>query len=399
MVHIDQYDDSVLHLHRPEEIVADTAGYATLGPFLYLCIIVSLVGFGLVTLYSASYDEALRNGLPASHFVFRQTLFALMGFAVFAVTRYIPLRWIRKAIPFFLLGSVALMVLTLATPFGIERLGARRWLQIGPLPSFQPSELLKVSVVLYLAHLYAKEESGVTQLAYQTTVAIVAVLLSAMLILLQRDYSTTLVFLLVALSMLLTGGLRLRYIGLFSFGFGIPALIFLFAEPYRIRRLVSFLFPSIDPTGLNWQVRNSLNAISSGRFFGKGIGNGVYKLGTIPEVQSDFIFASLAEEMGFVGILLFFLLFASFAVLGFRTALRYRSVGDPFVASAAFGITFMIIWQALVNLAVVTSLLPPTGIPLPFFSQGGTNLFMIIAECGLLYKFMAEQPKEDVYNG
>jgi cell division protein FtsW len=130
--------------------------------------------------------------------------------------------------------------------------------------------------------------------------------------------------------------------------------------------------------------------------FGRGLGNGVYKLGIIPEVQNDFIFASLAEELGVVGVLLLALLLLAFTYYGFRVALHfYRREGEErFMGYAAFGITFMIIWQAIVNLAVVTSLLPPTGIPLPFFSQGGTNLLMILVECGLLYKFILYREKE-----
>jgi len=394
MVRSDFYDDSELQRYRfPEDLTVVESNSSAISPFLFLCIVLCLVGFGLVTLYSASYDEALRNGLAPSYYVVRQLVFAMMGFAAFAVLRIVPLSWIRKAIPLFLLLSLALMVLTLATPLGVVRLGARRWLQIGPLPSFQPSELLKVSVVLYLAHLFAGEQEPAVRFR-RILVAIVIVLLSAILILLQRDYSTTLVFLLVSLAMFLVGGLHLRYIALFSFGILVPALIFLLTEPYRIKRVVSFLFPSIDPTGLNWQVRNSLAAIASGRLLGKGIGNGIYKLGIIPEVQSDFIFASLAEETGFVGVLFFFLLFAAFALLGFGTAWKHVGTESRFASSASFGITFMILCQALVNLAVVTSLLPPTGIPLPFFSQGGTNLFMILAECGLLYRFMISSSQE-----
>lgn len=399
MLKTDAYDDAILHLRSVTELEDDDAGFSSLAPFFFTCIIISLVGYGLVVLYSASYDEALRNGLSASYYVGRQLVFALVGFGVYAIMPRIPLGLIRKAIPFFLLLSLALMVITLVTPLGIERLGARRWLQIGPLPSFQPSELLKVSVVLYIAHLFSKDETEGGTSNYRVPVSIAVVTLSAALILLQKDYSTTLVFILIALALLMIGGILLRYMLLFTFGVGVPALIFLFSEPYRIKRLVSFLFPSIDPTGLNWQVHNSLKAIASGSFLGKGLGNGTYKLGVIPEVQSDFIFASLAEELGFAGIMVFFLLFLGFAFLGFRTARRNWNRNEQFIATAAFGITLMIVWQALVNLAVVTSLLPPTGIPLPFFSQGGTNLLMVLGECALLHAFMVVEQKKQVTHG
>lgn len=395
---IHQYDDIQLRSLHAFEDASPGRQPTSLGPFLFICITIALVGYGLITLYSASYDEALRNGLPSSYYFKRQAIFALLGFIAFGAIRFVPLRWIKSMIPVFLSLSLVLMVVTLTTRFGVERLGARRWLQFGPLPSFQPSELLKVSMVLFLAVVMSKWQQKDNRRILFMVSGIATIVVSALLIVLQRDYSTTLVFLLVSLAMLLAGGIRIRYLGMFGFAIGVPAVVFLFLEPYRIRRVVSFLFPSIDPTGMNWQVQNSLRAIGSGGIFGKGLGHGTFKLGVIPEVQSDFIFASLAEEMGFIGVLVLFLLFIAFAVLGFSTAYRLAVAKDKFLAYTAFGISFMIIWQALVNLAVVTSLLPPTGIPLPFFSQGGTNLFMILGECGLLYKCMLEQYKKaDIY--
>jgi cell division protein FtsW len=349
--------------------------------FFFVCVVVALVGFGLITLYSASYDEALRHGLSSHYYFLRQLLFALLGFGAFILIRYIPQKWFRFLIPVFFILSVVLMLLTLFTPLGVARLGAKRWLQIGFLPSFQPSELLKVSVILLLAQLPAKQMRSVI-----ISSAIIA--LAALLIVLQRDYSTTMLFLVTALAMLIAMGVSLYLIGLFAVAVAVPAGIFLFTEPYRIERLVSFLFPTIDPTGLNWQVHNSLQAIRSGGLFGKGLGNGTYKLGVIPEVQSDFIFASLAEETGIFGVVIFFTLFSAFAVLAFRSAKGHAQQQHRFIALSVFGITFMIIWQALVHIAVVVALLPPTGIPLPFFSQGGTNLFIILAECGLLFRWM-----------
>lgn len=394
-----QYDDiqrQGISSYTPE--ISENRG-SSLGPFLFVCVVIALVGYGLVTLYSASYDEALQHGLPSAYYFIRQTLFALLGFGAFIVIRFIPVRWIQKAILWFLSLSLILMVVTLTTRFGVERLGARRWLQIGPLPSFQPSELLKVSMVLFLSRIMALRKKHEEKSLWLLLVALGVIIIASLLIVLQRDYSTTLVFLLVALALLLAAGIKFRYIGIFALGITVIAIIFLLTEPYRIKRVVSFLFPSIDPTGLNWQVQNSLKAIGSGGILGKGLGNGVFKLGVIPEVQSDFIFASLAEEMGFLGVLVFFVLFVVFAVLGFSTAYRHGKQGNTFLAYTSFGISFMIVWQALVNLAVVTSLLPPTGIPLPFFSQGGTNLFMILAECGLLYKCMITEREESTHHG
>ena len=370
-------------LHVADYTITEREGPAK-HRFFFVCVVVALVGFGLITLYSASYDEALRHGLSSHYYFLRQLLFALVGFGAFILVRYIPQTWFRFLVPAFFILSVLLMLLTLFTPLGVSRLGAKRWLQIGPFPSFQPSELMKVSVILLLAQLPAKR-------LWSMLIGIGIIALAALLIVWQRDYSTAMLFLVTALAMLLAMGLSPHLIGIFSVTVAVPAGIFLFTEPYRIERLVSFLFPTIDPTGLNWQVHNSLQAIRSGGIFGKGLGNGTYKLGIIPEVQSDFIFASLAEETGIFGVVIFFALFGAFAVLAFRSARVHALMQHRFIALSVFGITFMIIWQALVHIAVVASWLPPTGIPLPFFSQGGTNLFIILAECGLLFRWMGRE--------
>jgi len=357
--------------------------------FTFLCVVVVLVGLGLISMFSASYDEAIRLGLPSTYFFLRQILFAGLGFIAFIVIQYIPMRLIRILIPALLIIAIVLMLLTILTPMGSTRLGARRWIEIGPLPSFQPSELLKISVMLFLAGFFAQVEPGRLTLKKILLPGLV-ILGSALLIIAQKDYSTMLVFLGVGFSLLLVAGLPPSWLMLFLTGVAGPAVVFLLIEPYRIRRLVSFLFPSIDPTGLNWQVNNSIKAISSGGLWGQGLGKGQYKLGSIPEVQSDFIFANIAEEMGLLGILSLFLLFFLFAFIGFHTYVRFHKV-NRFNALAAFGITSLIIWQALVNIAVVTGMLPPTGITLPFFSQGGTSLFVVISESGLLYKLMLDQ--------
>ncbi len=361
--------------------------------FLFTATVLALLFYGLIVLYSASYDEALRNGLKGSYYFSRQLLFALLGLIVFTLLRWIPLKLIRRLTPLLLLASFALMFLTLFTPWGVTRYGARRWIQIGTLPSFQPSELLKVSAILFVALLLSKWDG---KSLFTPLISVVTLLFSSLLIIIQKDYSTTLIFLLGALSLLIVAGFKARYLLLLVVSLIVAATLFLLIEPYRIKRVVSFLFPNIDPSGLNWQVLKALEAIKSGGLLGRGLGNGIYKLGIIPEVQNDFIFASLAEELGVVGIIILSLLFLAFTFFGFRVALHfYRREGEErFMGYAAFGITFMIIWQAIVNLAVVTSLLPPTGIPLPFFSQGGTNLLMILVECGLLYKFILYRERE-----
>ncbi len=362
----------------------------SLSLFLFVCTILVLTLIGLITLYSASYDEALRIEKGVSYFFARQVVFSLLGVVSFTLFSLIPLSIVKKGIiPLFII-SVIFMILTIFTPLGIEKAGARRWIQLGPLPSFQPSELLKVSVILLIAYIISLKDNRKKALF----MSIALILLSFILIVAQKDYSTALVFVSVSLLMTIVGGLSFLFFIYIGFAFSVPAIIFLLIEPYRIKRVVSFLFPSIDPTGMNWQVTKSLEAIKSGGLFGKGLGGGVYKLGVIPEVHSDFIFASFSEEMGLFGVLFLFLLFIFFTYMGLNVAIKTRE-SNLFISLTSFGITMMIIVQAIVNMLVVTSLLPPTGIPLPFFSQGGTNLFVIISECGLLYRCMKESNREE----
>ncbi|MGI5910234.1 MAG: FtsW/RodA/SpoVE family cell cycle protein [Sphaerochaetaceae bacterium] len=371
---------------RPSVAGFDPAVGGGLSAFTFLCVVITLTGAGLVMMYSASYNEALSLGLPHHYFFIRQSLFVLLSLACSVVIRFIPISWIRKSSPLLLAGCLLLMLMTLFTPFGQTRMGARRWLSIGPLPSFQPSELVKLSLIIFLSGWFSSEKSERSNLRKLVTPALV-VLVFAALILLQRDYSTTIVYLGVCLSLFIVGGVSFGWMALFIAFLAVPGILALFIAPYRVKRLVAFLFSDLDPSGINWQVTNARKAIAAGGWTGVGLGNGVYKLGSIPEVQSDFIFASMAEETGFLGIAIVFVLFFLFALLGYRTWQRMLD-RNRFLAYLAFGITTMIVGQALVNIAVVTGVLPPTGIPLPFFSQGGTNLFVVLCECALLYRIM-----------
>lgn len=371
---------------RPLSSGFDPSVGGGMSAFTFLCVVVALTGVGLVMMYSASYDEALSHGLPHHYYFLRQAMFIVFAAICSVIIRFMPMKWIRKCSPLLLAVCLLLMLMTLYTPFGQTRMGARRWLSIGPLPSFQPSELVKLSLILFLASWFSSEKHEQAKLRRFFVPALV-VLLFAALILLQRDYSTTIVYLCVCLSLFVVGGISFGWMSLFIAFLAVPAVFVLFLAPYRVKRLAAFFFSDMDTAGINWQVTNARKAIAAGGWTGVGLGNGVYKLGLIPEVQSDFIFASIAEETGFFGILLIFILFFLFALLGYRTWLRMMD-RDRFLAYTAFGITTMIIGQALVNVAVVTGVLPPTGIPLPFFSQGGTNLFVVLCECALLYRIM-----------
>lgn len=356
-------------------------------PFVYFIVIFSLVLFGLTLMYSASYYEALLHNLDHDYFLKRQFIFALLAFVVAIIVHFINFKIIDVLTYYLVIISAILMLLTLFTPFGVSILGAKRWLEIPPIPRFQPSEIVKVSTILFIAKYYNRDK-------HSDLIAISIVLIFSALILLQKDYSTSVVYLITSFSLLVVCGCKIKSVIILLCFLFFPALLALLSQGYRIKRMLSFFYPSLDPSGLNYQINNSLDAIASGGLFGKGIGEGYYKKGILPEVQNDFIFSHISEELGFIGIVFLIVLFLLFTHIGYNIAKKNYNKNN-FFSYISFGITTSIVLQAIINMMVVTSLLPPTGIPLPFFSQGGTNLFFTIVLTSLIHKIICET-KSDI---
>lgn len=370
----------------------DSGSSGSLAPFTFICVVVILVMTGLVMLYSSSYAEATMNGLDHYYYVLRQGIFAILGFVCAIVINLVPAKWIRlAAIPLVAIALVS-MLMTLFTPYGVTVMGARRWLALPLVPQFQPSEVVKLSTIVFLAW-WLTSPSTRRYLGWYYVVPFVMIVGFTLLIVVQRAYTTSIHYLILALAICVAARLKLRYIFIACAFISVPGILYMLSESYRVKRIASFVFPSLDPQGLNWQVNMSLGAIAEGGLTGKGIGNGTYKLGLLPEVQNDFILSSIIEETGLVGFAFIAMMFIMFAILGYRASVRLWP-RDRFHALLSVGITTMIISQVALNIAVITGLLPPTGIPLPFFSQGGTNLFVIIVECGLLYRAIVLSSKE-----
>ena len=370
----------------------DSGSSGSLAPFTFICVVVILVMTGLVMLYSSSYAEATMNGLDHYYYVLRQGIFAILGFVCAIVINLVPAKWIRlAAIPLVVIALVS-MLMTLFTPYGVTVMGARRWLALPLVPQFQPSEVVKLSTIVFLAW-WLTSPSTRRYLGWYYVVPFIMIVGFTLLIVVQRAYTTSIHYLILALAICVAARLKLRYIFIACAFISVPGILYMLSESYRVKRIASFVFPSLDPQGLNWQVNMSLGAIAEGGLTGKGIGNGTYKLGLLPEVQNDFILSSIIEETGLVGFAFIAMMFIMFAILGYRASVRLWP-WDRFHALLSVGITTMIISQVALNIAVITGLLPPTGIPLPFFSQGGTNLFVIIVECGLLYRAIVLSSKE-----
>ena len=358
---------------------ADTAHNQRTLHLFYFCVIL-LLGTGLVTLYSASYSFAMRFFRDGNYFISRQLVFAAVGVVLFFIFSKVNLEEMRKFIFPLVCISALLCVMTLIPGIGVERYGASRWIEAGSV-SYQPSEMVKFVLPLYLAHLLDKKAGNIDNFYSSVLPPVLVTGLFFALIYVQNNFSTAVFIVFNAMIIFYLAGMRYRYfIAALAMILPISALL-VFTKEHRVRRLVSFLRPQWDPLGAGFQVNASREAIVSGGFWGKGIGEGTRKIAGIPEIHSDFIFSAYVEEAGFIGLVLFFILFTAFAVLGYRAAWKSETVFGKLLAAA---LTTMIVSQALVNTAVVSGALPATGIPLPFFSAGGSSLATTLICAGLI---------------
>ncbi|MDR2740992.1 MAG: putative lipid II flippase FtsW [Treponema sp.] len=351
-----------------------------------------LTGIGLVTLYSSSFAFANSFFDDGYYFISRQLRLGILGICLFITAAFIPLNFLRKAVFFMVLGTVALCVLTFVPGVGTAKNGASRWISIGN-SSYQPSELVKVILPLYLAHIFDKKQKQIDSFARGVLPPAMITSLFFVLISLQNNFSTALFIALNGIFIFLMAGVKLRYF----FGAAMILLpvstLLILSKEHRLRRFISYFWPDWEPLGAGYQVRSSRLTIGSGGFWGKGIGQGTKKIASVPEIQSDFIFSSYAEEFGYVGVLLFFIIFAVFAYRGYRAALHSE---DVFRRLLAFGLVTMICFQVLVNIAVVSGTLPATGIPLPFFSAGGSSLATTLIMAGLITNVSRHKKEPEV---
>lgn len=347
-----------------------------------LLSIILLLGLGLVTLYITSASYAYRVfDKDELYFVRRQTISALIGILLMLICTYINFDIVRKLLPVIFIGCFILCILTFLPGIGDNRNGARRWIKVPGIGTFQPSEAAKIVIILFLSNLFSKkldrlDESNVTILP-----AAFGLFAFVLIVFLQSDFSTAFFLMLVGFSIFFISGVFIRWFLAFCV-FSVPIIIlFIFSEQYRVERLIAFFKPNLDLHGDNYQVNTAKKAIISGGVWGEGIGSRLARVTGIPEVQTDFVFAGWAEAMGLIGVILIFALFVYFAYKGFSIAYKCN---DPFRSFTAFGLTTSIFLQALLNCAVVCGAIPATGIPLPFFSAGGSSLVVTLVMCGFL---------------
>lgn len=348
---------------------------------LLLFTTVLLCGGGLVMVTSASVAFAYTQHQAPFYYAVRQALWMLIGFVALFVLGRIDYRRLRPLAPAGAVTVALLMVLVLVPHLGVSVNGARRWFDAGPLGTFQPSELGKLAFAVFVAHWVDRNAERMGD--FQRTFVPFAAMLAGVLVLLmlERDLGTAIVIVGIFVSAFWAGGGRLRHIVLLIAGLGLAFVAVTLLEPYRFARLTAFKNPFADPLGAGFQATQSIYGLASGGIFGVGIGHSIEKYGWLPEAHTDFIFAIVGEETGLVGTTLVMLGFLLFSVRGYRASLR---APDRFGMSLAAAITTWIAFEALLNMATVTNTLPITGVPLPFFSYGGTAVATELAAVGVL---------------
>ena len=348
--------------------------------FGMVIITITLLCVGLVMVASASSYHALIYYEDSNYLFYRQLLFAVAGIISMIGIAMFDYRKLKKWSYVAFIVS-AILLLLVVTPLGRTVNGARRWLGFGTF-RFQPSEIMKPVLVIAISTYLSRNISKLKNIKTYIVPAIF-ILIVILLMYLQKHMSGMLVLVLAGMSVIFFSGVKIkkRIIILGTIIVVVAAVGFIYAEPFRKQRIFSFMNPEQDLRNGNWQAAQSLYAIGSGGLFGRGLGQSRQKYLWLPEAQNDFIFSVLGEELGFVGTVGVVGLFAYFIFKGYRTAMTCK---DLFGSLVAAGITTIFAVQIIVNIAVVTCSMPVTGMPLPFFSYGGTSLFINLCSMGII---------------
>jgi cell division protein FtsW len=362
-------------VRRAQTTTADTAGPIDL-PYLLLTLLLVLIG--LVVMYSASYARAYVTQGNAAYYFIRQLIYALLGLAVlYGACHLSDLFWQRLAMP--LLG-VSVVLLILVPIIGASANGATRWIAIGPI-TFQPSDVTKLAVVLAFASMISRYGEKMKTFRWGILPFGAILVVIAGLLVLEPHLSGTVIILATGASMLFLGGVRLRWFALGGGVVAVFAVVYLTTMGYAGARISAWLDPFSDPSDDGYQIIQSLYAIGSGGLLGLGLGKGRQKYLYLPEEHNDYIFSIVCEELGFVGAVFIIFLFVLLILRGYWIALHAR---DRFGTLTAAGLTTLLALQVFFNIGVVTNFLPATGIPLPFFSYGGTALVLQLLEVGIV---------------
>src|SRR4051794_16750288 len=340
-----------------------------------------LIAAGAVMVYSSSSAESLLDGSgDPSYFLKRYVIYAAIGLVAMHVVSRRGLGFVKKVTPLLLVAAFALCVAAMLPGIGVTVNGATRGIGAGPV-QFQPSELLKVALILYGAQLLATRPKLTQSVGGLCKPFLIVVGVACVMLMKQPDMGTALVICFATMCLLLASGARLRHLGIIVGSLALVIAILAVVEPYRLARLTSFVDPWADAGGNGFQSVQAMIAMGSGGFFGRGLGESVQKIFYLPEAHTDMILAVVGEELGVLGVSMLAALYGMIGYAGFRAA---KAARDSYSKLLAAGVTSLILAQAVLNFFAGMGLAPLTGVPLPFVSYGNTNLIVLLGAMGLV---------------
>ncbi len=349
--------------------------------FILFITVMGLVIFGVIMVFSSSYYDALDKQGDAFYYLKKDILWAAVGFIFLMIASIFPYRAYRKR-SLVILGISFVLLVMIFTPLGLELNYAVRWIKLGPI-TLMPGEIAKLAVIIFVSSFLSKDPRRIKSFKNGIAPMMGLLIVFAGLIALQPNLSTAITVAVIIVGIMFVAGLNFVYIAglIASGGIGLFLLLTSNSDGYWLKRITTFLDPFADPKGDGWQVIQSLLALGSGGLFGVGLGKSIQKTLYLPEPQNDFIFAIVGEELGFIGCILLIL---AFIVLIWRGTHIALTAPDLFGTLLASGITIMVAVQVVLNIAVVTSSMPPTGVSLPFISWGGNSLVLFMLAMGIL---------------
>ncbi|GAK10234.1 putative lipid II flippase FtsW [Geomicrobium sp. JCM 19038] len=356
--------------------------------WIFISAVFALAVFGLLMVYSASYPAAINSGQPATAVVSRQLMFFVIGIVLFVVIMNFRYQFFKKLSPLIIIAS--LILLLLVPIIGLEDKGATRWISIGGF-TLQPSEFVKLGVIIYLASVYSKKHKYINRFIQGVLPPLVIVVFLFTLILLQPDLGTAIVILMVTGIIIFLSGARLRHLIMLGALSLTSVGILITQEEYRMNRIFAFVDPFAHQDTHGHQLIQSYYAIANGGVTGTGFGQSVQKLGYLPEPHNDFILSIISEETGILGVGFVIL---CFLVIGFRGIVIGSRSKSVFGSLLAYGIVFMFMFQFIFNAGAVSGTLPITGITLPFVSAGGSSLIVSFVAAAIVANISRQNTKE-----
>lgn len=347
--------------------------------WVLIAIVAILIGYGLLMLYSASsYNANIEKG-QSYYYVGKQAIFVVIGMIAMVIVTFIPYKiWEKAAIPLFIVSCI--LVGLVLTPLGYESHGARRWLDFG-FATVQPSEILKVAIILVTAALLAKLKTSITDVKTYFIILGASIIGAALTALITDDLGTAIIIMAIGLIMIFVISPNTKYLLLTILGIVVLGVGYVLLKSSKMQRIEAWLHIDKYSDSIGYQITQGLYAIGSGGIMGKGLGQGTQKLGFVPESENDMIFSIICEELGILGAIV---LIALIILLLWRMKKIFDNTTDKYGRAIIVGVSSHIAIQSFINLAVVTNLIPNTGVPLPFISYGGSAILFLLIEVGLV---------------